>query len=178
MKILVVLGSVREGSVSKKVAQSLIDGAKSKGAEVVVYDAYNMNVKGCMGCGSCRKNGTDCVIQDDMQAYYKDLHTCEALVLTAPNYYSQVAGHMITFMNRHYCMNNADRTSRLKQGIKLVGIFSQGAPQDYPKYLPNYEWYLNTFISKGMDLIANINVGGNSDLNQVCQKAYHIGETL
>lgn len=181
MKLISVLGSSRENSVSKKVANKVIEGAKAKGYEVVIYNENDMNVKGCTGCGCCRKNGTDCVIQDDMQKYYKDLHTCDALLITAPNYYSQVAGNMITFMNRHYCMNNADKTSRLKKGIKLIGIFAQGAPTDYPKYIPNYDWYLDTFTSKGMDLVCNMIIGGDMDTSpnsNIMKQAFEVGSTL
>lgn len=181
MKLVAVLGSSRDGSVSKNIADRIIDKVKAGGGEVVLFDAQKMNIKGCVGCGACRKNGTDCVIRDDMQEYYKELHTCDALLITAPNYYSMPAGHMMTFMNRHYCMTNPDRTQRLKPGIKLAAVFAQGAPQDYPKYVPHYDWYLGTFTSKGMELAGSITVGGDSDLSEngdIIQRADQIAKAL
>lgn len=181
MKLIVVLGSTRENSVSKKVAEKIIEGAKPKYSEVVVYYENDMNVKCCRGCGSCRKNGTDCIIEDDLKKYFQDLHTCDALILTAPNYYSQVSGNMITFMNRHYCLNNPDKTSRLTNKVKLVGIFSQGAPTDYPKYVPNYDWYLSTFTSKGMELVTKMIIGGDMDTSEnseIMKKALEVGKNL
>lgn len=180
-KLVAAIGSSRVGSVSEKVAEKVMEGAKQAGYEVVVYKIEDLNIKGCQGCGACRKNGTDCVIQDDMQAYYKDLHSCDALLVTAPNYYSQVAGHMITFMNRHYCMTNADRSSRLKPGIQLLSVFAQGAPEGYEKYKENYQWYVNTFLTKGMGDKGQLVVGGDSDLSEsgeIMTKAFEMGKQL
>ena len=180
-KLVAVLGSDRAGSVSKKVADSVIQGAKDNNCQVVIYDTLQMNIKGCRGCGACRANGTDCVIQDDMQKYYEDLKTCDALLITAPNYYSQIAGHMMTYMNRHYCLTNADRTSRLPKGIKLITVYSQGAPEGYEKYVDNYNWYTGLFTSKGMELVRSIDVGGNSDLSEnsmIITEAYKAGKSI
>lgn len=181
MKITVVLGSDRENSVSRRIAYKLIEGAKESGNEVVVYNVNKMNLKGCCGCGICRKMNVDCVIDDDMKNYYNDLRESGALIVTSPNFYSQVCGHMITFMNRHYCLTDAQRNIRIPKGIKLIGIFSQGAPEDYPKYLPNYDWYLNTFTGKGMNLVGKIIAGGDSDLSEngkLMTEAYNMGLNL
>lgn len=179
MKLVAVLGSNRNGSVSERVALKFIDGAKSVGYdEVVIFKINEMNIKGCVGCGSCRKNDTDCVILDDMQKYFAELKSCDALLVTAPNYYSQISGQMMTFMNRHYCFTRADRTQRLKSGIKLAGIFSQGADEEYPKYPSTYEWYMSTFTSKGMLNCGMIIIGGNSNMNQKLDEAYELGKKL
>lgn len=72
-KLVVVLGSARRDSVSEKAAMEFIKGAEEAGYKSVIFRANDMNIKGCTGCGSCRRNGTDCVIQDDMQKYYGEL---------------------------------------------------------------------------------------------------------
>lgn len=181
MKLVAVLGSSREHSVSRRIAQRVIDGALEQGAQLALYESNTLRPDGCTGCGCCRKNGTDCIIQDGMQAYYRDLHDCDALLVSAPNYYSQIAGPMITFMNRHYCMTNPDRTSRLQPGIRLVGVFAQGAPENYPKYQPTYDWYLSTFLSKGMTLAGKLVAGSDSDLTTegaLLTQAYELGRHL
>jgi multimeric flavodoxin WrbA len=177
-KLVAVLGSSRENSVSLKAAEAFIKGAEEAGYETVIFNVNDMNLKGCMGCGSCRKNGTDCVIEDDMQKYYKELHSCSALLVTSPNYYANVAGPMITFMNRHYCMNNPDKTSRLQPGIKLAGIFAQGAPENYPNYPDTYNWYMGTFTGKGMEKVCQIIIGGDSNTDDMFKKAYDAGKNL
>ena len=172
-KLVVVLGSPRPASVSTMLAEEAIKGAKAAGYDVVVYNAWEMNIKGCQGCGACRANGIDCVIDDDMKAYFKDLHSCDALLVTAPNYYSTVAGHVITYMNRHYCLTNPDRSQRLPEGIKFAAIFTQGAPENaVPAYKANYDWFTGTFTSKGMECVGTIVAGGGSDMEAKKKEAY------
>ncbi len=181
MKVLVMLGSSRENSVSYKAAMKLIEGARESGHEVVVHNVQNMNIHGCMGCGSCRQNGTDCVIQDDMGKYYDEIRECDALVVTSPNYYSQISGPMITFMNRNYCLTDKNRQPRIPEGIKLFGIFAQGAPEKYEKYTETYDWYLSTFLSRKMVLSGKLVIGGDSDLSEngdIMKTAYEMGRML
>ncbi|MBQ8297413.1 MAG: flavodoxin family protein [Ruminococcus sp.] len=179
MKLIAVLGSNRPGSVSERAAKHFIDGAKAAGYdEVRVFSANDMNIRGCRGCGSCRKNDTDCVIEDDFAKYLSELKSCDALLVTAPNYYSQVAGPMMTFMNRHYCLTRKDKTQRLRPGIKVTGIFAQGAPEDYPKYPSTYEWYMGTFAGKGMENCGMLIIGGDSDIARKLDEAYEMGRSL
>lgn len=177
-KLVAVLGSSRPESVSARAAEEFIRGAAEAGYEAVIFKANEMNICGCVGCGSCRRNGTDCVLEDDMQKYFKELHSCDALLITAPNYYAQVAGPMITFMNRHYCMSNPDKTSRLTNDIKLSAIFAQGASESYAKYPPVYEWYTGTFVSKGMTLHHSQIIGGDSDTEKAMSTAFAAGKSL
>ena len=116
-----------------------------------------------------------------MESYFQDLRESGALIVTSPNYYSQIAGPMITFMNRHYCLSDKERKSRLQPGVKLIGIFAQGAPENYEKYQANYDWYLNTFLSKYMELAGKIIAGGDSDLSEdgeIMKRAWQIGNSL
>lgn len=177
-KLVVVLGSARRESVSEKAAMRFIEGAQEAGYEAVIFRANDMKLGGCRGCGACRRNDTDCVVSDDMQDYLKQLHSCDALLITSPNYYAQVAGPMITFMNRHYCLTRSDKTQRLENKVKLAAIFAQGAPEAYEKYPPVYDWYISTFQSKGMELCHRQTIGGDSDINAALEKAYAAGRAF
>lgn len=181
MKVVAVIGSPRPNGVSVKVVNKIVEGAKAAGHEVVIYNVNKMNFKGCIGCEYCRKNNADCIQNDDMKAYFEDLHSCGALIVSAPNYYAQVAGPMITFMNRHYCMSDASRKTRLTPGIKLIGVFSQGAPEAFDKYDEVYKWYLGTFLAKEMKYEGMIVIGGDSDLSpegKIISEAYEMGKNL
>lgn len=181
MKVVAVIGSPRANSSSAKVVNQVLDGARAAGHEVVVYDINKMNINGCMACGYCRANNADCIQNDDMKKYFEDLHSCGALIVSSPNYYSQIAGPMITFMNRHECIAKAGRKTRLTPGIKLIGVFAQGAPESYGKYADNYKWYMATFLAKEMKSEGMIVVGGDSDLSpegKIMTEAYDMGKNL
>lgn len=178
MKITMVLGSPRKDSISTSIAMSFADGAREAGHEVKIYNVNELDMMGCQACGSCRKYDTDCVVEDDMREYFKDLHQSGALVITSPNYYSQIAGPMITFMNRHYCLLDKEKNPRLKDCKKLFAFFAQGAPEGYERYIPNYEWYISTFTSKNMELVKCIAAGAGSDVEAMKNEAYEAGKAL
>ncbi len=179
MKIVCVLGSPRAESLSTTIAQSFIKGAKESGHEVVIYDVNKLNVRGCQGCGYCKANEVDCILEDDLKPYWKDLHECGALVVTAPNYCSQICGPMITYMNRHYCLITKNGV-RVHPGIKLYGIFSQGY-DNLTAYDKAYDWFLGDFQNRDMVLTEKFVASPrmpSDDLAALIKRAYEAGKAV
>lgn len=181
MKITAVLGSPRENSVSTRIAKKALQGAREAGHEVRLYHIQDMEVMGCQGCGCCRKHNTDCVIEDDMESYFQDLRESGALIVTSPNYYSQIAGPMITFMNRHYCLTGKDHLPRLEPGKKLVGILSEGMPKPYEASEKNFRWFLECLSGRSMTVLEPLFASAGmkpEDLDALMEKAYETGKSL
>lgn len=178
MKIIMVLGSPRNESISTRLAMRFADGAKEAGHEIKIYNINDMNVKGCQGCGVCRKSDSTCVVADDLKEYFNELNGAEAVVIASPNYYSHPIGPMITFMNRHYCLMNAAKEPRIKEAKKLFAFFAQGAPENLEKYLPNYEWYTSVFGRMNINLEKQIIAGGDSNIDALLDEAYKMGKML
>ncbi len=180
MKIIAVLGSPHEDGFSTTLAREVLRGAASAGHQVVVYEINTMNVRGCQGCRCCKENNRDCVLEDDLSPYWKDLHECGALLVSSPNYASQVCGPMITFMNRHFCLLDSDWQVRIHAGIKLVGVFSQGNG-DADAYRTQYKWFLGDFQNRAMVLVDTLIHTGNQPLTPDCElmrRAYYTGQNL
>lgn len=178
MKITMVLGSPRLDSISSKMAMRFAEGARENGHEIVTYNINEMDVMGCQGCGLCRKYDKNCVVEDDLADYFADLWGSDVLVVTAPNYYSHVAGPMITFMNRHYCLFDKDKQPRFHEAKKLYAFFAQGAPEGFERYMPNYEWYTGVFEKFNMNLEKMLICGGNSNVDAFIEAAYQEGKKL
>lgn len=178
MKITMVLGSPRIGSISSRMAMKFAEGAAENGHQVVTYNINEMDVMGCQGCGLCRKYSTDCVVEDDLAEYFVDLHDSDVLVVAAPNYYSHVAGPMITFLNRHYCLMDKEKNPKFTEPKKLFGFFAQGAPEGFERYMPNYEWYTGVFEKFNIPLEKMLICGGNSDVEAFVEEAYQAGKNL
>ncbi len=155
MKVIAVTGSPHPQGPSVTLTNCFIEGAKSAGHEVAVYDVNALNIRGCQGCGACKKQGVDCIIQDDLANYWKDLHECGALIVSGPNYCAQLCGPLITYMNRHYCLLDGDWQVRVHEGIKLFGVFSQGHG-DPQAYQEAYRWFLHDFEARKMQLCGAI----------------------
>ncbi len=180
MKIVAVLGSPREQSASSAIVNEILNSAAKNGHVFVVYEPSKMNVKGCRACGECKKHGVDCVQNDDLAEYWKNLHEADVLIVSSPNYHANICGPMISFLNRHYCLRTADRTLRLKSGVKLIGVFSQGNT-DIHGYDNAYNWFLSRFTAYGMELIDTIvhteNMPVTKD-SEIMKRARELGQKL
>jgi multimeric flavodoxin WrbA len=180
MKVIAVLGSPHENGFSSTLAREVLRGVAEAGHQVVIYEINKMNVKGCQGCRSCKDNNMDCLVEDDLKPYWKELHECGALLVSSPNYASQVCGPMITFMNRHYCLLDKDWKVRIHPGIKLIGVFSQGNG-DPDAYKAQYKWYLGDFQNRAMLLVDTLIHAGNQPLTPDCdlmRRAFQTGRNL
>lgn len=180
MKVVAVLGSPQAQGCSSSVARRILEGAAAAGHETVIYELNRMNVRGCQGCRACKMRPTDCVVADDLRAYWQDLHTAGAVVLAAPNYFGQVCGPMLTFMNRHYCLLGPDKKPRLGPGVPLIGVFSQGSPNT-EAYRPVYEAYLKLFSSFGLSAGEILICPASADRSpegELMQRAFALGKEL
>lgn len=180
MKVVAVIGSPHPHGPSATLTEELLRGAQDAGHEVVTYRLNDLQVRGCQACRVCKEQDVDCILQDDLAPYWKDLHECGALIVSAPNYCARVSGPMMTYMNRHYCIIRGDGKIRVHPGIKLVGIFSQGRP-DPDVYKAAYDEYLADFQARDMVLTGEIIHTGNQPLDAdspEMKQAYDLGHSL
>lgn len=178
MKVLAVIANNSEKSRSAAVAREMIRGAEDAGHEVKIYALDEMPILGCRNCKACRNGNGDCVLEDALKDYFSELHDAGAVIMAAPNYNSQPSGTMITFMNRHYCMLDADKQPRLDHDVKVLSVFAQGAPAPYPVYEEHYQWYLGCYKTKRLLSEKVIVVGGNSNLESAKKEGYEAGRAL
>jgi multimeric flavodoxin WrbA len=181
MKVIAVIGSPHADGPSTKLALEVLAGARAAGHTTVVYRINEMNIKGCQGCRTCKERGIDCMQEDSLKPYWKDLHEAGALVLSAPNYCSQICGPMITYMNRHYCLLDKDWKCRLHPGVKLVGVFSQGGSEINDTFRRNIDWFLSDFQNRKMALTATIIHCGKASVepgSDLMREAFKTGQIL
>ena len=167
----------REGGCSKLLA-AVCEGAAEAGYEIVRYDLNDMNLRGCQGCGTCKRERVDCILEDDLKPYWEQLHTADALAVAAPNYCSLVNGTFLTYMSRHYCLLTPD--CRLHPGVQLIGCFSQGR-EDLEIYRDHYDMILRDFENRDMARHAMLVISPRlSDERQraILEQARQAGRTL
>lgn len=98
-KVIVVTSSPRKNGNSEILAQSFADGAKSAGNEVKLVAVRDINLKFCTGCMYCNSHDR-CVLDDGMNALYRDFETADVLVFATPVYYYAVCGQLKTLLDR------------------------------------------------------------------------------
>lgn len=99
-KVLIVKSSFREVSNSNILIDSFKLGVKENTSnEVNEINLKDINLKFCLGCLACQKNGR-CVIDDDMNKLYDLVSESDVLAFASPIYYYDISGQLKTFLDR------------------------------------------------------------------------------
>jgi len=104
-KIIIVEGSPRKNGNSTILAQQVVAGAKSSGAEVETLYLQGMYILPCTACEACQESlSADCIIDDDMKEIYPLLRTADAIVYASPVYWFNVSAQIKLFIDRCYAL--------------------------------------------------------------------------
>jgi len=78
MRIIAINGSPRKQGNTSNIVRAMLEGAASAGAETTEVRLHDIDLKGCMGCLSCRQNPGICKQQDDLSPYLEALKSGES----------------------------------------------------------------------------------------------------
>lgn len=116
MKTLIFNGSPRlHGDTAWAIARL----RETLPGEIITVDAYRCQISPCVDCRFC-KTHPGCAIQDDMQAVYDHIRTCDNIVIASPVYFTELTGKLL------------DVASRL-QTFFCAGRFRGETPVETPK---------------------------------------------
>jgi multimeric flavodoxin WrbA len=132
MQILAFNGSPRKEGNTSTIIGAILEGARSKGAETEEVRLHDIDLKGCRGCLSCRKNPGFCKQKDDLSPYLEAIKSCAGMILGCPIYMYRISGQMKLFVDRIYSLY-ANRPeggydSMVPPGKTYALVTSQGAP--------------------------------------------------
>lgn len=100
MKILAINGSPRTTrSTTRRLAQSVLDGAAEAGAEIELVDLCDIRVTPCTACEGCSFNGI-CVYDDDVPSLVERMKGADGIIFASPVYIDNVSGQMKVFFDR------------------------------------------------------------------------------
>lgn len=182
MKVTAFCGSPRKGGNTETLLLKMLEGAESKGAEVVFRDLNSMSIRGCQGCDWCKENKSDfCVNKDDMQTIYKDLVNSNSVIIGSPVYMFQISAQTKLMIDRFFGLLLPGFKSKIKEK-KLALVFAQGAPEDsFKDYINATEKMLSFLKFNVTDVLVASDCGdygsaeGDADL---MAKAFKIGASL
>jgi multimeric flavodoxin WrbA len=162
--------------LSTQLLEEAIRGAKSKGAEVVCYDLNAKGIRGCQGCGACRKDDARACVQDDpLKPMYKDLAEADGVLLSAPIYMGTVTAQVWILINRLYAA--IGQTPRfpgknyallVTQGNPNLEAFRPAVKQDVQDFFDRLSW------KNAGDLF----ITGTAATDEQKAKAFALGEAV
>jgi multimeric flavodoxin WrbA len=132
MHILGINGSPRKNGNTSTLLQAILEGSRKAGAETTEAHLHSLNMKGCIGCLSCRteKPGS-CAQKDELSQHLEAVKSCDGLVVACPIYMNRVSGQMKLFVDRCYSLYiskpEGGYESAVPPGKTYALVISQGA---------------------------------------------------
>ncbi|MBS3809605.1 MAG: flavodoxin family protein [Desulfobacterales bacterium] len=143
MDVVAINGSPRKNGNTATLIRAILEGAASTGAQTTEAVIHDLDMKGCQGCFSCRKNHGICAQEDGLSPYLEAIKTCKAFVVGCPIYMYRISGQMKLFVDRAYSLYmpkpGGGYTPAVPAGKKFALVTSQGAP-DPEQYHRSIRW--------------------------------------
>jgi multimeric flavodoxin WrbA len=183
MKIVAVLGSPRPKGNSALMAEEFLGAARKRGAETEVFLLNQMNIKGCQGCGRCKKDSEICVVEDDLTPVYDSVRGADILILASPVYFGDLSAQLKCFWDRTYALINLDFSTRLAPGKKSVMFLAQANVNEdmFNDIYPRYERWLKLFGFADNHLVRAVGVRDAGEVKnrpEVLEQARKLAEHL
>ena len=117
MKVLLIDGSPRVGGNTDLALDEMVKVFNEEGIESEIVKIGNQDIRGCIACGSCSKNGK-CVFDDAVNEIAAKFKEADGLVVASPVYYASANATLIACLDRLFYSANFDMT--MKVGASVV----------------------------------------------------------
>ena len=123
MKVLMINGSPRENGNVATAFKEMISVFEKEGVEVIHYQIGKRDIRGCIACESCRKNGK-CVFDDIVNELAIKFEEADGLVIGSPVYYGSANGTLMSALQRLFYSTSFDKS--YKVGASVVSARRSG----------------------------------------------------
>ena len=116
-KVLIINGSPRENGNTSVAVSEVAKTLRNDGIEPLVVRIGSDNIRGCIACGYCLKNGK-CVFNDKVNELSKIFEEVDGLIVASPVYYASANATLIATFDRLFYSSHFDKT--MKVGASVV----------------------------------------------------------
>ena len=116
-KVLLLNGSPKADGCTATALNEMIKIFDEEGIETEVIQVGNKDIRGCVSCGYCEKNGR-CVVNDLVNEVAEKFEAADGLVVGSPVYYSSPNGTIVSFMDRLFYSTSFSK--QMKVGAAVV----------------------------------------------------------
>lgn len=117
MKVLMINGSPHKEGNTYIALHEMEKIFTEAGIETEILHVGNKDIRGCIACGSCAKNGK-CVFDDIVNETAAKFEECDGLVVGSPVYYASANATLVAFLTRLFYSTHFDKT--MKVGAAVV----------------------------------------------------------
>ena len=128
MKVLILNGSPRVGGNTAVALEEMVKVFEREGIETEVVQIGNRDIRGCIACGSCGRNGR-CAFDDAVNEIAPKFEAADGLVVASPVYYASANATLIACLDRLFYSTHFDKT--MKVGASVVVARRGGCSATY-----------------------------------------------
>ena len=119
MKVLLVNGSPKAKGNTALALEEMVKVFEAEGIETEVLHVGNKDIRGCIACGSCGKNGK-CVFDDMVNECAPKFEACDGMVVASPVYYASANATLIAFLDRLFYSTHFDKTMKVGASVTVA----------------------------------------------------------
>ena len=112
MKVLLINGSPHECGCTSRALKEVSNILNKEGIDTETIFIGNNDIRGCIACGYCRKNGK-CVFNDAVNEISSKFKECDGIVIGTPTYYAGMNGTLKCFLDRLFYSSNFDKSFKV-----------------------------------------------------------------
>lgn len=116
-KVLLLNGSPHANGCTARALEEMVNVFSQEGVDTEVIQVGNQDIRGCVSCGFCEKNGK-CVFNDLVNEVAEKFKDADGLVVGSPVYYGSPNGTILSFMDRLFYSTSFSK--HLKVGAAVV----------------------------------------------------------
>ena len=117
MKVLLINGSPRVNGNTAMALKEMEQVFAREGLETETIQVGSKNIRGCIGCRSCKKTGK-CVFEDLVNETAPKFEACDGIVVGSPVYFASANATLVAFLTRLFYSVPCDK--RMKVGASVV----------------------------------------------------------
>lgn len=116
MKVLMINGSPRANGNTAIALREMERVFSEEGIGVKTMQIGNMDIRGCIACGSCAKSGK-CVFDDAVNEAALEFEQADGLVVASPVYYASANATLIAFLDRLFYSTHFDKSMKVGASV-------------------------------------------------------------
>ncbi len=116
-KVILLNGSPHARGCTATALLEMIKVFEAEGIETELIQVGTKNIRGCIACGTCKKNGK-CVFDDLVNEVAPKFEAADGLVIGSPVYYGSPNGNLLSFLDRLFYSTSFSK--HMKVGASVV----------------------------------------------------------
>lgn len=116
MKVLMINGSPKPQGNTYVALHEMEKVFAQEGIETEILQIGNRDIRGCISCGQCARNGK-CVFDDAVNEAAEKFEACDGLVVGSPVYYASANATLVAFLTRLFYSTPFDKTMKVGAAV-------------------------------------------------------------